>query len=138
MSYYGKFTRITELGEDARRWPLGGKKCPWRYSRVVVGDVFGIKTDLWNLLNNRQKVSVNLLTDGLLRIEKIEGKDVIVMDVPRADRTSRPVYCGMDPRSGSYRRNGEGDYHCTLEEVSAMFRDAALVPQDAKVLQEKR
>ncbi len=104
----------------------------------VVGleDAFKLKTDLWNLLNNRQKVSVNLLTDGLLRIESIEGKDVIVMDVPRADRTSRPVYCGMDPRSGSYRRNGEGDYHCTLEEVSAMFRDAALVPQDAKVLQE--
>lgn len=103
---------------------------------VGVHDAFKLKTDLWNLLNNRQKVSVNLLTDGLLRIEKIEGKDVIVMDVPRADRTSRPVYCGMDPRSGSYRRNGEGDYHCTLEEVSAMFRDAALVPQDAKVLQE--
>ena len=103
---------------------------------VGVHDAFKLKTDLWNFLNNRQKVSVNLLTDGLLRIEKIEGKDVIVMDVPRADRTSRPVYCGMDPRSGSYRRNGEGDYHCTLEEVSAMFRDAALVPQDAKVLQE--
>lgn len=103
---------------------------------VGLRDAFKLKTDLWNLLNNRQKVSVNLLTDGLLRIEKIEGKDIIVVYVPRADRTSRPVYCGMDPRIGSYRRNGEGDYHCSLEEVSAMFRDAALVPQDAKILKE--
>lgn len=37
---------------------------------VGVHDAFKLKTDLWNLLNNRQKVSVNLLTDGLLRIEK--------------------------------------------------------------------
>lgn len=108
------------------------------HSIEIVGlkDAFRLRADLWNTLNNRQKVSVNLLTDKLLRIENVEGKDIIVMDVPRADRTSRPVYCGMDPRSGSYRRNGEGDYHCTLEEVSAMFRDAALVPQDAKVLKE--
>ena len=95
------------------------------HSMEIVGlkDAFRLRADLWNMLNNRQKVSVNLLTDKLLRIENVEGKDIIVMDVPRADRTSRPVYCGIDPRSGSYRRNGEGDYHCTLEEVSAMFRD---------------
>ena len=42
----------------------------------------------------------------------------------------------MDPRNGTYRRNHEGDYLCSLEEVSAMFRDAALSSQDAKVLKE--
>ena len=41
---------------------------------------------------------------------------VIVLHVPRAERTSRPVYVGADPRTGTYRRNGEGDYHCTIEE----------------------
>ena len=70
------------------------------HSIEIVGlkDAFRLRADLWNTLNNRQKVSVNLLTDKLLRIENVEGKDIIVMDVPRADRTSRPVYCGIDPR----------------------------------------
>ncbi len=35
---------------------------------------------------------------------------------------------------GTYRRNHEGDYHCSLDEMSLMFRDAAYVTQDAKVL----
>lgn len=56
--------------------------------------------------------------------------------MPRAERTTRPVFKGLDPRKGTYRRNHEGDYLCTLEEVSAMFRDAALTSQDAKVLKE--
>jgi predicted HTH transcriptional regulator len=102
----------------------------------VVGlkDAAKMKKDFWNMVNNRQKISVNLMTEHRVRIEKVGDKEIIVLEVPRADRTSRPVYKGMDPRIGTYRRNDEGDYLCSLEEVSAMFRDAALSPQDAKVL----
>jgi predicted HTH transcriptional regulator len=99
-------------------------------------DAEKMKKDFWNLVNNRQKVSVNLMTENRVRIESVDGKDIIVLEVPRAERTSRPVYKGLDPRKGTYRRNGEGDYLCSLEEVSAMFRDAALSTQDAKVLQQ--
>ena len=66
--------------------------------------------------------------------DKIEGKDVIVIRVPRAERTSRPVYVGSDPRTGTYRRNFEGDYHCSIDEVSLMIRDSALVTDDNKLL----
>jgi len=103
---------------------------------VGVKDAHKMKSDIWNMLNNRQKISVNLMTDRRVRIEEIEGKEIIVLDVPRAERSARPVYKGLDPRTGSYRRNGEGDYRCSLEEVSAMFRDAALSTQDTKVLEE--
>lgn len=107
-------------------------------SLYVVGlkDAVKMEKDFWNMVNNRQKISVNLMTDKRVRIETINGKDILVLDVPRADRSSRPVYKGQDPRTGTYRRNGEGDYLCSLEEVSAMFRDAALAPQDAKVVME--
>lgn len=90
--------------------------------------------DFWNTVNNRQKVSCNILTDSMAFLEKIEGKDVIVIHVPRAERTSRPVYVGSDPRTGTYRRNFEGDYHCSPEEVSLMIRDSALVTDDNKLL----
>ena len=108
------------------------------HSLYVVGlkDAEKMKKDFWNGVNNRQRISVNLMTEHRVRIEQVDGKDIIVLEVPRAERTSRPVYKGMDPRKGTYRRNHEGDYLCSLEEVSAMFRDAALDSQDAKVLQE--
>jgi predicted HTH transcriptional regulator len=83
----------------------------------VVGlkDAAKMKKDFWNMVNNRQKISVNLMTEHRVRIEKVGDKEIIVLEVPRADRTSRPVYKGMDPRIGTYRRNDEGDYLCSLE-----------------------
>ena len=103
---------------------------------VGVKNAEKLKTGFWNAVNNRQKISVNLMTEQRVRIELVEGKDILVLEVPRADRAARPVFRGQDPRNGTFRRNGSGDYRCSLEEVSALFRDAALVPQDAKVLKE--
>ena len=42
----------------------------------------------------------------------------------QADYKQRPVYINGNPIKGSYKRNNEGDYHCTEEEVKAMLRDA--------------
>lgn len=97
-------------------------------------DVHKMLKDFWNMVNNRQKVSSNILTDSMAVPDKLEGKDVIVIRVPRAERTSRPVYVGSDPRTGTYRRNFEGDYHCSIDEVSLMIRDSALVTDDNKLL----
>ena len=79
-------------------------------------DVHKLMKDFWNMVNNRQKVSCNILTDSMAVPDKIEGKDVILIRVPRAERTSRPVYVGSDPRTGTYRRNFEGDYHCFADD----------------------
>lgn len=115
---------------------LGVKENTKNGSLYVEGldDVHKLMKDFWNTVNNRQKVSSNILTDSMAVLEKLEGKDVIVINVPRAERTSRPVYIGSDPRTGTYRRNFEGDYHCSLEEVSLMIRDSALVTDDNKLL----
>lgn len=99
-----------------------------------LNDTHKLLKDFWNTVNNRQKVSCNILTDSMVKIEKFEGKDVIVIRVPRAERTTKPVYVGCDPRSGSYRRNGEGDYHCSLDEVSLMIRDSSLISDDSTLL----
>lgn len=93
--------------------------------------------DFWNIINNAQKVSVNILSDKNVQVDSVDGKNVIMIQIPRADRTVRPVFLNQNPLSGSYRRNGEGDYHCTKEEISAMFRDASNVSQDQKILRSK-
>lgn len=107
------------------------------HGRLVVEglpDAYKTIKDFWNMVNNRQKVSSNILTDRMAYVDQVEGKDVIVIHVPRAERTSRPVYVGADPRTGTYRRNFKGDYHCSLEEVALMMRDSSLVTDDNRLL----
>lgn len=92
--------------------------------------------DFWNVLNNRSKISANILLDKHVRIEPIDGKPVIVIDVPCAERADRPIYINNDLFGGSFRRGGEGDYHCPKTAVQAMLRDAGAETQDTKVLNE--
>ena len=91
--------------------------------------------EFWDIVNNENKVSVNILADKNVTIEEVDGKRIIVITVPRAQRYDRPVYIATNPLSGSYRRNGEGDYKCTREEVQSMMRDAARQSQDMLVLE---
>ena len=92
--------------------------------------------DFWNTINNPQKISLNILTDKMVSVRTVEDKQIVVIEVPRAEREMHPVYVGTDPIRGTYRRNNEGDFHCTREQVSAFFRDASPVSVDTKVLTE--
>ena len=68
-------------------------------------------TDLWNLLNDPNKVSINLLKDEDVQVVDFDGKQIIAVNVPRADYHLRPVYINDNPAKGAFRRNHEGDYH---------------------------
>lgn len=91
--------------------------------------------DFWDIVNNPEKVSVNILTDKHVQKQGIDGKHIVVITVPKAERSDKPVYIGGNPFSGSYRRNGEGDYKCTKEEIQAMLRDASIKTQDMLILE---
>ena len=93
--------------------------------RVVEGveNAEKVRADLWNAANNPDKVSDNVLSNKRVYSLEIDGKELVVTEVPRADRRMKPVYVGSDVFRGTYRRNGEGDYHCSREAVEAMIRD---------------
>ena len=91
-------------------------------------------TDLWNLANDPNKVSVNVLKDDDVQIISVEDKRIIVIHIPRADYHLRPVYINDNPAKGSFRRNHQGDYHCTKEEISSMYRDASDDGNDGRLL----
>ena len=101
---------------------------------VELPDPERLVREFWNVVNNISKVSVNILSDKDVTIEKVGGKRIVAINVPRAQRSDKPVYIDGNPLSGTYRRNGEGDYRCTREEVQAMLRDAAIKSQDMIVL----
>ena len=81
-------------------------------------------TDFWNLVNDPNKVNVNLLTDDDVQVIAMEDKQVIAIHIPRADYTIRPVFLNNNPLKATFRRNHEGDYHCSDADVRMMMRDA--------------
>lgn len=99
-----------------------------------LADPARIRQDIWNNLNNRGKVSLNLLTEGDAQVRELSGGQVLVLRIPRATRRQRPVHVGANPLTGTYRRNGEGDYHCRDEEVRRMLSDSSDEPFDSRVL----
>lgn len=95
-----------------------------------------IVQDFWNTVNNRGKVSANLLNNEDVAILTLADQHPIIrINVPRADRRQRPIYLGNDPLRGSFRRNNEGDYRCTEAEVRRMFADQSDEPVDSRILE---
>ena len=92
-------------------------------------------SDIWNTLNNRQKVSANILLEHHVYPVDYNGMSFIVIEVPRADRRDKPIFIGHDMFKGTFRRNHEGDYHCSAEEVKSMLRDQTDTSQDSLVLE---
>ena len=90
--------------------------------------------DFWEIVHDSRQVSANILSERDVTVEQIDGKRIVAIRVPRAQRYDKPVFVEGSPFTGTYRRNGEGDYRCTKEEVQAMMRDAAIQAQDMAVL----
>ena len=95
-----------------------------RFNIIGVEDAAKIRTDVWNTLNSREKVSSNLLRDEDINTLSYDGKDVVVIHVPRATYEERPVYINNNLMRGTYRRRHEGDYHCPEPIIRMMLRDA--------------
>jgi ATP-dependent DNA helicase RecG len=91
--------------------------------------------ELWNNLNNKQKVSSNILNERDVQTLELEGKFVIQITVPRATRFQLPVYLGKNPLVGTYRRQGDGDFRCDEETVKRMLADQIEDARDAKLLE---
>ncbi len=102
---------------------------------VDLPDPQGLIKEFWEIVNNPKRVSANILSENDVNIEIIDGKHIVAITVPRAQRSDKPVYVEGNPFSGSYRRSGEGDYKCTREEVEAMIRDAQAGTRDMTLLE---
>ena len=96
----------------SRRFVVKGVRSPQKLLKVF-----------WDTANSN-KVNVNLLMDRDVEVVHFHDVDVIAITVPQADCHNRPVYINENVFKGSFRRNNEGDYHCSEQEVRCMIRDA--------------
>jgi len=77
----------------------------------------------WRIISNPDFISTNILTDEHVYWMDLDGKDIIVIEVPEATPSQKPIYLGQDPYAGSYERIGDGDYRCSREDVSRMLKN---------------
>ena len=94
-----------------------------------------LKREFWNTIHDTMKVSINLLSDKDVESYEVNGDVILVIHVPRAKRDQKPVYINNDLFGGSYRRDWEGDYHCSQAEVKSMLRDAVEESQDMRIIE---
>lgn len=91
--------------------------------------------DFWSILNG-EKVNKNILKDNDVEVRSIDNKSVISINIPRAYYKDKPIFINGNPYKGTFKRNYEGDYKCTEEEVNAMIRDASEQGGDSKILED--
>ncbi len=94
-----------------------------------------LKKDLWSGLENNCTTNINLLNNNDVYVHNLGDANVLVIKIPRAGREQRPVYIGLNPYNGTYKRGYEGDFKCTRSEVQRMFADADLtLTTDKRIL----
>ena len=100
-----------------------------------LANVSKLRKIFWDMVNNREKVSTNLIGEGDISEFEHQDKKILAIRISRASRYQRPVYIGHNPLIGTYRRNYEGDYRCTEQEVSRMLSDRAEESADSRILE---
>jgi ATP-dependent DNA helicase RecG len=90
--------------------------------------------NIWDIVNNPQKVSANLLSESDVRVDTLDGQSIIVIQVPRAPRESRPVFINGNPHSGTYLRRYEADQKCLPPAINQMLAEQEEV-RDNRILE---
>lgn len=111
-----------------------------RFDKDERFDISGVESvekmlkDFWSTINGN-KVNKNILMEENVEVININHKKVIKIEVPRASYIDKPIYLNNNPYNGTYKRNYEGDYKCSQDEVNAMFRDASEKGFDSSILE---
>ncbi len=93
-----------------------------------------LRDELWDLVNNEQKVSANLLQEKNILELNVNGKVVLCAHIPRASRKARSVFIRGNPLKGTYKRQNTGDYLCSEETVRRMLAEQVEDSRDNEIL----
>ena len=114
---------------------LGMRERQGRFEPVGIENVAKVRTELFNNLNNRQKVSINLIGNANVQEWDVAGKTLLIIEIPRATRRQRPVHLTQNPlNNNTYRRQNEGDFPLPDEEVRRMIAERVEDSRDSRIL----
>lgn len=87
--------------------------------------VIKYKKQFWDGINNKTTVSASILQDDDVVEVEYEGSWLLVIKVPRAEYSVRPIYLTLNPFGGhAYRRRHEGDYKISDDVVRRLMGDS--------------
>ena len=104
------------------------------FKSVGIKDIERVRKALWDNLNNRKQISVNLLVEANIQSILLDGEVVLRVQVPRATRQLKPVHISSNPLGGTYLRRYEGDYQADDETVRRMLAERVEDSRDERIL----
>ncbi|OOE65796.1 RNA-binding domain-containing protein [Salinivibrio kushneri] len=113
---------------------LGVLKKHGEFTPVGVSEPEKVKTDLFNQLNDRDKVSSNVISNQDVQHVMLQDKPVLAVHVPPASRKQKPVHLKKTPFGNTYLRIHEGDRRCDDETVKRMLAEQLYDSRDNEVL----
>jgi predicted HTH transcriptional regulator len=113
---------------------LGVREKAGKFSVAGVPDADKLRRDLFNTLNNRTKVSVNLLTEADVTVRELAGAQVLEVRIPQASRQQKPVFLNGQPLGNTYRRLHDGDRRCDDEVVKRLLAEQMEESRDTRIL----
>ncbi len=92
---------------------LGVKEKNGQFTVAGLDNIEKIKTNLFNLLNNRNHISANLLlSPENIQIQTLDKKKILVIQIPQAVRKQKPVHWTKNPFGNTYIRIHDADRLC--------------------------
>jgi ATP-dependent DNA helicase RecG len=113
---------------------LGVREKNGEFSIAGLENPAKVRADLFNTLNNRAKVSTNLLDDADVEEVRLGDKTILAVRIPPASRKQKPVFLNGQPLGNTYRRLNDGDRHCDEETVKRMLAEQVEDERDARIL----
>lgn len=114
---------------------LGIEETKTGFNIVGLKNIEKIKRELFDSLNNTEKVNKNIISNKNVYEKEIDGKKILIVNIPKASYKEKPIFTGRNPLIGTYKRNYEGDYRCSEMEVKAMMRDSSDESMDNTLLE---
>ena len=99
-----------------------------------IEDTQKVLDELWNTLNNPQKVSCNILREHWVKVIRLGDKNLIQIHVPRSPRKYQPVFINGNPLKGTYRRFNSGDVLQSDAIVRRLLAEQLEESRDARIL----
>ena len=110
------------------------EKADGSFERAGLKNASALLDEFWQKVNDKTVASKNILAPNDAYIDRDPEGDIVVINVPAAKAEDKPIYINRDIYNGSYCRNGEGDFHCTRDEVRLMLSVREEVMPDERLI----
>ncbi|QSX29757.1 ATP-binding protein [Shewanella cyperi] len=103
---------------------LGVREHEGQFSIQGIAQPEPLVQQIWQILEDRSRISCNLLGPRDVQIVALADKKLIRIHVPEANKTQKPIFLGSSPFGGTYFRVGDADMRASHRQVNRLLRES--------------